>query len=60
MNKEIAVKHARKIVDEGRKIGLVRDIARQMGLDPDLIADIQKHYRYKVQELDFVKREGGL
>lgn len=57
---KVALKHAKLIVQNGKKIALVRELAIQLGLDADLVADIQKHYLYKVEELNFVKREGGL
>ena len=60
MSKIKAIKHAKIIVDKGRKIALVRELALALECGPDLVADIQRHYGYKKQELEAVKKEGGL
>ena len=54
------VSHCKKIVDQGQKIALVRDLAIALTGDADLIADIQRHYEIKVKQLARAKSEGGL
>jgi hypothetical protein len=57
---KVAASHAQKIYDEGQKIALVRELALQLGLSPELVADIQEHYTCKKNELEHIKRQGKL
>lgn len=54
------IQHARIIVDKGRKLALVRELALALGCGPDVVADIQKHYGYRKAELEAIKEQGGL
>ena len=55
-----AIQECRLIVQSGRKIALLRDLALQLGCEPELVKDLQVHYEFKKLKLDHIKAENGL
>jgi len=55
-----AIQECKLIVREGRKIALLRDLALEFGCEPELVADLQRHYSVKKSKLNFIKSEHKL
>lgn len=49
----------KKTHEKGCKIALVRDLAIQLGCDPELVADIQRHYKVQKLKLNRIKEGIG-
>ena len=56
----MAIQECRLIVQKGRKIALLRDLAIEFGCDPEVVADLQGHYKMKKLKLNHIKQEHGL
>ena len=58
--KKRAIQECKLIVQKGLKIALLRDMALEFGCDPELVADLQRHYYVKKLKLNRIKEEHGL
>ena len=58
--RKMAIQECRLIVQKGRKIALLRDLAIEFGCDVEVVADLQGHYEVKKEKLDYIKLEHGL
>ena len=57
MDKDTAAKYTLKIADARRKIALIRDLALQLELGPDIIGELQGHYMVKTMQLAEIVKE---
>ena len=56
---EVVASQIKKTHDKGCKIALVRDLAIQLGCDPEVIAFLQEHYDIEKQQLIHTEEGNG-